>query len=255
SDPNATTLVSAKGPRLSRPSASRVAVVEADDDPDSESMLDGHPSPGFVAEDQEPPPSIRRFRHEEASLMPVVDDRARDDEEPLEAPGLGARRARLRRVVGSAVGTFAVAGTGLGIKAAMSGPSAPASAPAPVVAPPPGEPAPVAREAIPEPAATPAKETAESSETTQPSDAARLEEARKMTVTLLKDGKPDEAERWARTVIELEPEDAFGYRALGAALQDQGKPREARKAFSDCVTLAKTGNIGESNALGGVKRR
>jgi hypothetical protein len=63
-----------------------------------------------------------------------------------------------------------------------------------------------------------------------------------------------ESEALARTLISLRPTDATGYRCLGAALQDQGRMREARATYSDCVSNASEGDVAECAQLGGTLR-
>ncbi|MSP23765.1 MAG: hypothetical protein EXR75_01090 [Myxococcales bacterium] len=75
------------------------------------------------------------------------------------------------------------------------------------------------------------------------------------TREFLTDGKHKEAEAWARKLVALRPADAFGYRCLGASLQDQGRPREALAVYSECVTHAKVGDAVECARLGGVRKK
>ena len=76
-----------------------------------------------------------------------------------------------------------------------------------------------------------------------------------MTRKLLTERKFKEAEIWANKLIELRPKDAFGYRCLGAALQDLGRAAEAKRVYSDCVARATVGDVLECARLGGVPRR
>ena len=86
-----------------------------------------------------------------------------------------------------------------------------------------------------------------------PSGASDYKAVEETTVRLLTEHDPA-AEGWARRMIQLRPKHAHGYRCLGAALQNKGDLKGARKAFDDCASFAKTGNVVECNQLGGVAR-
>jgi tetratricopeptide (TPR) repeat protein len=79
--------------------------------------------------------------------------------------------------------------------------------------------------------------------------------ARDKTVNLLTQLKYREAQAYAQQLIEMKPTDAFGYRCLGASLQDQGKMAEAKAVYSDCVQKAVTGDVAECARLGGGLRK
>jgi cytochrome c-type biogenesis protein CcmH/NrfG len=70
-------------------------------------------------------------------------------------------------------------------------------------------------------------------------------------VQLLIRREPARAAEWAQALIAAEPDDAFGYLCLGAALQDQGRWGEAHQAYAQCVHQAKRGDVTECGALGG----
>jgi len=74
---------------------------------------------------------------------------------------------------------------------------------------------------------------------------------RSETLALLNAGKPAEAVDAARVYVTVDSENAFSHLCLGAALQDLGRMKEARAAYSVCVNQAKRGAIWECRALGG----
>jgi Flp pilus assembly protein TadD len=74
---------------------------------------------------------------------------------------------------------------------------------------------------------------------------------RSETLALLNAGKSAEAVDAARVYVTVDSENAFSHLCLGAALQDLGRMKEARAAYSVCVKQAKRGAIWECRALGG----
>jgi len=85
----------------------------------------------------------------------------------------------------------------------------------------------------------------------QPSSITDIKVVTAKTLDLLNEKDYEQAEKWARRLIELNPESAFGYRCLGSALQDQGKIVEARGVYSMCVANATKGAVQECSQLGG----
>jgi hypothetical protein len=208
----------------------------------------------------------RLMRESQATLAPVVEELADGHDRELPPPSLTpaqrARRSRLRRGVGIAVGAVALLAIGLATKAIVSKPSAQSAAeqatPAVALAEAPAAEDQAATEAAEEPtpsdafATTPAVDSS-LDEPTLESDYAKV---RKQTLELLNRAKFEQAALWARRLIELEPTEAFGYRCLGSALQDMGRAKEAREVYSQCVQNATKGEIYECSALGGrVKKR
>ena len=278
-DPNATTLVSGDFETPSRPSAAptssaptSVSIVEAADEPPSTRKVGWlHAQPGFVPEADEaaldeddeeaeldPTPTFDGafFREQHASLLPVVDDLEPPPEPELLTPEQSSRRAKLRRGVGIGVMAAALLTVGIATKAAVTE-QAPhvqrhhAAAMAATELPKLEAPAAPVAEQPSEPSA-PAASDSEGESGAEADDPAALG---KEAVRLLNQRKPELAAEVARKLIALQPDNAYGYRCLGAALQDMGKYPEARQVYSACVTTAVEGDVQECGALGGAKRK
>jgi len=93
--------------------------------------------------------------------------------------------------------------------------------------------------------------SASSDESTSSED---FDALRREFVDLHSKRKLKESEEIARKLVALRPNDATGYRCLGAALQDQGRMREAKATYSDCVSSASEGDVAECAQLGGTLR-
>ncbi len=78
-------------------------------------------------------------------------------------------------------------------------------------------------------------------------------ELREQTLATLSAGRPAEALVWAQAFVDAEPDHALSYLCMGAALQDLGRVKEARKAYDACVRNAKHGDATECYDLGGRK--
>ena len=78
---------------------------------------------------------------------------------------------------------------------------------------------------------------------------------RKRFVSMQVAHKLKESEAIAHRLIELRPQDATGYRCLGASLQDQLRLKDAKRAYSDCVTHASKGDVAECAQLGGTLKK
>lgn len=279
-DPNATTLMSAQAAGRPSSAPSRVVVEEAPDADDGAREAGDGDMPGFVPEDDEPPASFPPdlldredaapvsssldkpfFREHDSTMAPVVDDL--EDERVIEmlTAEQAARRRSLRRGVGIGVAFAGLLLIGFVAKATIVGgdpaeasasdtaedaPQA-ALAPADDAPPPPTD----TDEAPTDEAAADPDGEAEAPPIEPPSG--DYEEVTKTTLDLLNERKFEEALAHAQKLIDLEPKNAFGYRCLGAALQDLGRMTEARKAYSQCVTYATAGEVAECTALGGAR--
>jgi len=287
-DPNATTLVSQMGPRASRPPPSRVSVVEADDEPSSDETARWAAEPGFVPEAEEPPISTPLaepelavesedvvqipsslgggfFRQHDASLVPVVDDLPEERQEEDLAEGLlthkeEQRRRRLRRGVGAGVVAIGVLTLGLVAKATMSEQPAHAerhqATAAAVIA----SDVPATVEAKALQLNEPVIDEESDSETIDEDDSVAAEvpsgdyhQVTDATLKHLNEGEFEKSIPWSMKLIEMRPQRAFGYRCLGSALQDLGRYSEAQQVYSQCVTGATKGEVGECGALGGAR--
>ncbi|MCA9624179.1 MAG: hypothetical protein KC731_34380, partial [Myxococcales bacterium] len=274
-DPNATTLVSPRGPRpRSEPPPSVIGIEEAaplsdDGDRDRDQPV------GFVAEDDEPPLSADdEPRGREETLVPVVDDIALAEQEEarrlLEA--IETRQTRLRRGVAMVLGAIALVAIGLVVRAKLD----PTPEPSLATAPPSGlsgrRAAPVAAtdtkatDTASKPLTDEVKKDAPEAAAATEEKASEDEQAEVVpegdykalsteTLELLNKRKFEDAVVTARRLVELDPDNAFGYRCLGAALQDQGKVAEAREVYSQCVTRATKGEVAECGALGGSRKK
>jgi len=216
----------------------------------------------------EPAPGSLRVSDLEAgffrfdSFPPVVEDLDSAESEPSEpplSPELLARRSGLRKLVGAAVaGVAALAVVAVAIGAFGGGTDPVALKAAPVEGP-----SEVVGHGVASPrfdgalAAAPAKPAARSAAdqaSIASTGAAPVEDPsdlRAEAVQLLQSRKLAEAAQVARTLIAAEPDHAFGYRCLGAALQDQGKWSEALEIYGSCAKHAQRGEVGECVALGG----
>lgn len=83
--------------------------------------------------------------------------------------------------------------------------------------------------------------------------AVSAEVLRKETLSLLNRGKTKGAIDVASQAIAADPSDAMAYLYLGTALQELGRSRDAREAYSDCVRHASHGPVAECRQLGGHK--
>ena len=282
-DPNATTLISVPSPRPAStpPPPSQITIEEAA--PSSERLGTSAQvetdEAGFVPEGEEPPISepsrdvdalteqaspsspladVRvGYRDEDASLAPVVDDLALEDEAELALFEAAAdkRRHSLRRVVGAVLAAVVVGTVALIVASALRGGEEPSAQAAPPAAIPP---APVAEQA-PSDGESAVPASAEEAPVEAAADAAPAVEGdydtlSTQTLELLNDREFDRARELAERLVALEPDNAFGYRCLGSALQDMGKIREAREVYSQCVSKATKGEVSECRALGGAKR-
>jgi tetratricopeptide (TPR) repeat protein len=68
---------------------------------------------------------------------------------------------------------------------------------------------------------------------------------------LLNIGKYKDAIPMAEAAIAADPEDAYPYLFLGAALQSVGRWKDGIAAYSKCVHTAKKGPVAECRAVGG----
>ncbi|MEQ9322902.1 MAG: hypothetical protein RIF41_27300, partial [Polyangiaceae bacterium] len=250
------------------PSSERIHAEDAEDDEIDDA--------GFVPEGDEPPLSERphaarrdaapspsspiadvkvRYRDEDASLAPVVDDLALEEEADLVPFDAAAERRRdgFRRGVAGVLAAIVLGTVALITVSALRGgddaAQAAPPAPAPVEAPPPAAELPPgdgeAAVAAPEPEAE--------APVDDPIDG-DYEALSTQTLELLNDREFDRARELAERLVALEPDNAFGYRCLGSALQDMGKIEEARDVYSQCVSKATKGEVTECRALGGAKR-
>jgi tetratricopeptide (TPR) repeat protein len=179
--------------------------------------------------------------------------------EPPPSPELLARRSGLRKLVGATVaGVAALAVVALAIGAFGGGNEPVAVEAVPVAGP---------GELAAHGAASPRPDGALAVESTPRKDSPAAEasptagigaapaedpsELRTEAVQLLQSRKLAEAAQVARKLIAAEPDHAFGYRCLGAALQDQGKWSEALEIYGACAKHAQRGEVGECVALGG----
>ncbi|MBI4955839.1 MAG: hypothetical protein HY908_27720 [Myxococcales bacterium] len=222
------------------------------------------------------------FRESHAPHAPhhVHDEESVDERHPPPSPELLARRSRMRRTVGIVVGAVALVVVGALAKASLtssSEPSPSATQPrpkttqaAPASAAPAPTPTPTAVATAPAPSATDAA-SADASASAAPeasasaatsaeatasaSSSASVKDLLAETLRLLNMNKLADAAESARRLVAAAPEDATGYLYLGSALQDLGKGAEARAAFDDCMTFAKTGPYGECAMMGGRKRK
>lgn len=283
-DPNATTLISVPSPRPAStpPPPSQITIEEAAPSSERLHALDDEEDDdaGFVPEGDEPPLSepsaggpapvsvepspsspiadVRvGYRDEDASLAPVVDDLALEEDTELAVFDAAAerRRDKFRRGVAGVLAAIvlgtvtlitvsALRGGDDGVQAAPP-PPAPAEAPAPVAA----DEAPAEAVLAQEGVATP--DEAQDAEEVVDGD---YEALSTQTLELLNDREFDGARELAERLVALQPDNAFGYRCLGSALQDMGKIEEARDVYSQCVSKATKGEVTECRALGGAKR-
>ncbi len=182
------------------------------------------------------------------SCPPVVADLELDEPSKvvLLTPAEASRRASFRRGVGIAVGTVGMLAVALSVKAAVStipvGTARHQTVAAAVVA-----------QKAPVETRTDRKSRA-SAEQPKPTVTASFKEIARETLQMLNTRDHERAAELARQLITLEPDNAFGYRCLGAALQDAGKTSAARKAYSNCVRKATRGLVVECAALGGRAR-
>jgi hypothetical protein len=219
------------------------------------------------------PASLRDdfFRDEVESYPPIEEiEPSRADVErtrPLSAEE-ASRRKRLRRGVGLAVGAVAALALTLAAKAVLSPTAERAERHAATAASVMASEAPLALlqtarrsgdvgETSALPVAAPQDpDVAAAPDLALPvdSDPALLDLVTKETLRLLNERRFEEAAVWARKLIAMAPDNAFGYRCLGAALQDLGRNDEARETYSQCVTNAKRDDVYECGALGGRKK-
>ena len=276
-DANAMTLISARSyERPSRPPSSEVAVEHARDEEPSDSSLDDDDAPELAFHDGETGPdfagemavpsslNVDFFHGRDSSLSPTVEDLPDDDDPPSEVltPMAFKRRRGLRRGVGIGVGLVGLATLVLVARSTMTDSVQHAERHQ-------GTAAAVTASEVSDKASDPAKgvAAAEDAETSDDVAVAGDEEiagdepagdyaaVSTKTLELLNDRNFEDAVKWANQLIELKPKSAFGYRCLGAALQDLGRITEARDAYSKCVTYADSGEVEECTALGGARLR
>ncbi|MBI4701704.1 MAG: hypothetical protein HY744_11195 [Deltaproteobacteria bacterium] len=192
------------------------------------------------------------------SFPPVVETHPEPEPEPEEPPDeptpeLLARRARLRKAVGGAVGVLAlglVAMLGQGpIARTVAAATARHHAPVPALAA-----AGALVTPVPAPSPTPSAGHQPGTKAVAPAVAAQVaspgqQDVRLETVRLLSHRELDQAAASARKLIAADPADAFGYLCLGAALQDQGKVAQAREIYVACHRRTTRGNRAECGAL------
>lgn len=282
-DPNATTLISVPSPRpgSTPPPPSRITIEEAAPSSERLEASDDEAEDddaGFVPEREEPPLSERPaaaleepspsspiadvkvgYRDEDASLAPVVDDLALEDEAELALFDAAAekRRHAFRRGVGVVLAAVVLGTVALITVSAFRGgdedaqaAAAPPAVPAEATPPPAVDRAPGDGEAALA-AEAPAAEPPDAAEAAAEGD---YEALSTQTLELLNDREFERARELAEKLVALQPDNAFGYRCLGSALQDMGKIQEARDVYSQCVTKATKGEVTECRALGGAKR-
>ena len=258
-------LVSASGD--AEPASSKADDAAAPDSaaPDSAapgSAAPGSAAPGSAAPDSEAPESdlapsseqalsdskLRRLdRALAAGMNPRVEvmrdsSATRRGPAPLTKEELERRNA-MRRYVTIGLGAAALIALALIIKSALSEDTKPAPTWANTAA------------MVPEPSATTKKPAAPEPEPidtlTQNLEAMTVDDLTTATVDLLNDRDFETAEKAARLLVKKTPNSAFGYRCLGASLQDQGRLSEAKEVYSQCVQNATEGHVDECGALGG----
>lgn len=223
-----------------------VAVVDAPSPPTTgaESFSDSDAEVGFFRFDSFPP------------VVEDLEDPLSESSEPSLPPELLARRAGLRKVVGAIVAGAAALAVVAVIVGAVANRDRRVAEAAPaerfgspdhaVLAVPPAKAAPVSSESDRGP-------LADQSPSPMPGavHAGTPAELRTQALESLQARDLPAAAAVARELIVTEPEHAFGYRCLGAALQDQGRWSEALDVYSSCAKVAKRGEVGECVALGG----
>ncbi len=206
----------------------------------------------------------------------------------LETPEVSARRARLRRLVGTflalAAVLFATAvskqvltsnalrtrgwiatadaavkvpakGVAREARAAVAAPTVKVSEPASVSGAEPATPEPMqanATDTQPS-AATEAPSSAQSAVDSANADPAEAAKLRKNAESLLNRGKLAPAIEASQAAIAADPTEALPYLLLGSALQSSGKWKDGVEAYSECVRHATKGPINECRAMGGHK--
>ena len=160
-----------------------------------------------------------------------------------------ARQGSFRRYVVASVGVAALIALIFIIKGAVSEPPVRATKQTASTA------ARAVKKATASPSTT-AKATVDTPRDVEPVNQASFEhlsddELTQRTLDLLNDRDFEAAEQAARALVDRHPQDAFGYRCLGAALQDQLRATEAREVYSQCVQTATFGDVYECGALGG----
>jgi hypothetical protein len=71
------------------------------------------------------------------------------------------------------------------------------------------------------------------------------DELRGAALVLLQLGEPLQAQHVATRLVELAPDDAYGYLLGGAALQELGHVADARLVYRQCAEHAKAGDAGQ----------
>lgn len=174
------------------------------------------------------------------------------------APHVVARRAKFAKYVTWAVGLAAVVCVAAGARTALTkgtvaSNAAKANAVQAVAAPPPAaEPIPNVAAEVPAQAAVAPAETVAAVEPAKEAPAEPTKtalEEKKDSRTFLERGKTAEAIEAGERAVALDATDGEAWLLLGAAYQEKGNLKDARRCYAACVKEGKRGPVGECSAM------